>query len=79
MTLNLSFNVPMDITTTPQVVFAPGNVYQVLEINQMYWIDSFQLQVDIDINNNILEQFSTMIRIQGINAANGMHLPELIL
>ena len=79
MTLNLSFNVPMDITTTPQVVFTPGNVYQVLEINQIYWIDSFQLQVDIEINNNILEQFSTMIRIQGIDAANGMHLPEIYL
>lgn len=79
MTLNLSFNVPMDITTTPQVVFAPGNVYQVLEINQMYWIDSFQLQVDIDINNNIIEQFSTMITIQGVDAANGMHLPEINL
>ena len=35
--------------------------------------------MEMDVNNNILEQFSSLIRIQGVDAGNGMHLPEINL
>ena len=77
--LNLTFNIPMDTSGSPQIVLSPANLYQVISINQIYWVDSFELQMEMDVNNNILEQFSSLIRIQGLDAGNGMHLPEINL
>lgn len=77
--LNLIFNIPMDTSGAPQIVLSPANLYQVISINQIYWVDSFELQIEMDVNNNILEQFSSLIRIQGLDAGNGMHLPEINL
>ena len=77
--INLTFNVPMDSSGLPQVELSPVSLYQVLTSNQMYWIDSFQLHIGFDINNTILEEFTSLIKIQGIDAGNGMHLSEINL
>ena len=77
--IDLTFNVPMDSSGLPQVELFPLSLYQVLSANQMYWIDSFQLHIEFDINNNILEEFTSLIQIQGVDAGNGLHLPEINL
>ena len=77
--IDLTFNVPMDSSGLPQVELFPVSLYQVLSANQMYWIDSFQLHIEFDINNTILEEFTSLIQIQGVDAGNGLHLPEINL
>ena len=77
--IDLTFNVPMDSSGLPQVDLSPVSLYQVLSSNQVYWIDSFQLHIEFDINNDLLEEFTSLIQIQGVDDGNGFHFPEIVL
>lgn len=77
--LDLSFNTPMDIGSAPQLTLSPVNLYQVISIDQIYWIDSFHVQIEMGVNSNILEQYASLIQIEGLNTAPGLHLDAIFL
>lgn len=77
--LNCFFNTPMDTSNLPVVLLAPSNLNDILTLNQILWIDSLHMQVEITVGNDIMEQFSSIIRIVNLINGEGVNLGNTIL
>jgi len=77
--LDISFNIPMDISIIPDLNLSPANLYQVISVDQVIWVDSFNLKFQMGVNNNLLEQYTSLIRIVNLNTGQGIHMEALHL
>lgn len=77
--LDIELNTPMNISITPQVAISPIELNQVIGTNQIYWVDSFHLVIEMNVNNEVIEQLSSMIRVEGLETGTGINLAEINL
>ena len=77
--LDCFFNTPMDTTNEPTILIAPSNLNDILTINQIAWIDPLHMQVEITVGDDIMEQFSSIIRLVNLMTSSGNNLDQTLL
>ncbi len=69
--VEMTFNVPMDTSSSPAISFAQTNLNSVLSLQQPSWLDSITLQLNYQILNFELEQYSTDLIIDNLTVSGG--------
>ncbi|MDG1735415.1 MAG: T9SS type A sorting domain-containing protein [Crocinitomicaceae bacterium] len=77
--LDCYFNRNMNTSNQPIITLVPANLSQLITVNSITWIDSAHFQVEMGVGTEILEQFSSLIRIQNIESNQGIALETIIL
>lgn len=72
--MDFSFNVAMDSTISPLVNLLPGSLNTAVAVNQIIWVDSFNLQVLFDVLVSSLEIYDTKVELSNLNTGIGQPL-----
>ena len=79
ITLDCHFNRGMNTNTQPIITLVPASLNDLITVNSINWLDTAHFQVEMNVGTNILEQFTSLIRIQNIITNEGITLDAFIL
>ena len=69
----------MNTNTQPIITLVPASLNDLITVNAINWIDTAHFQVEMNVGTNILEQFTSLIRIQNVITSEGIALDAFIL
>jgi hypothetical protein len=72
-TMDFTFNVAMDTVIVPTITLLPASLNTTVTINQINWIDSFNVEIVFDIPFSAIEIPDTKVELS--NMATGSSLP----
>ena len=79
ITLDCHFNRGMNTNTQPIITLVPASLNDLITVNSINWLDTAHFQVEMNVGTNILEQFTSLIRIQNVITNEGINLDAFIL
>ena len=79
ITLDCHFNRGMNTNNQPIITLVPAALNDLITVNAINWIDTAHFQVEMNVGTNILEQFTSLIRIQNVITSEGIALDAFIL
>ena len=69
----------MNTNNQPIITLVPAALNDLITVNAINWIDTAHFQVEMNVGTNILEQFTSLIRIQNVITSEGIALDAFIL
>lgn len=73
-TMDFTFNVAMDISISPNVSLVTPGLSTAVSIQQIVWLDSFNLQVTLDVLNSSIEINTTKVTLDNLIMGTGSTL-----
>lgn len=75
-TLDFTFNVPMDTSVSAAFSFVTPSLSSAVAIADVAWLDSFNLEVTLDVLVSSIEILEVELLLQNLEATGGLGLPE---
>ena len=75
-TMDFTFNVPMDTSQSANLTLMTPLLSSAVAVNQLTWIDSFNLVALIDVLPGALELYETKVELSGLFTGSGMPLQD---
>jgi hypothetical protein len=74
--MNFEFNVPMDTSVSPSITLLTPNLTTAVNLNQIVWIDSFNVVATFDVLNSSIEIDSTRLKLDNLFTGSANQLTE---
>lgn len=78
-TMDFEFNVAMDTSISANFSLVTPLLTSAVAINQVSWVDSFNLQVNLDVLTSSIEILETAVSLQNVKTGSGLSLPNYTL
>ncbi len=78
-TMSFQFNVAMDTAQNASVSLLTPQLSTAVGLNDIYWVDSFNMVALFDVLNSTLEIYETRIELSNLMTGSGDALPDYIL
>jgi len=75
-TIDFTFNVGMDTSIAPNFTLITPLLSSATAVNQIVWIDSFQLQITLDALSSSIELLNTEVRLANLESGNATQLGQ---
>lgn len=75
-TIDFTFNVGMDTSIAPSFTLVTPLLTTATAVNQIVWIDSFQLQITLDVLPSSIELLTTEVRLLNLESGGGTQLSQ---